>query len=386
MPTAIGFIPEAIIPFPFFTDPASSPTLSQSLAFGSNIDWSQIKTGFLMQYEPSTLGPLNNFVLGPAATISDLALINGTTNAITETLQPSLQTALSVNVPGSQWAGLFTNASTAAPTQYASGLSVIAEPYVTGTDTVGGLGNLTLAGTALQMSGFGFGFQIFGGCDSGFPFIGNDTQPAILTDQDLATLQYGDPFPAPWTRALSFCQEAIVPIPLPDGSSTVNYALVNETRVDPTHASFAPIIRPVQAPTINSGDLFTTTMLNTTTPTLAWSAPSGAAPYGYRVQLYTSVTLSGGTVIYAPAGTYSTAKTSLALLPLTAGKTYVFSIITLANAGGNIETSFFRSALPTGLASVISGPVPISSGAPTVTIRGNAKVVRQLSQGKAPDH
>lgn len=387
VPTLVGFTPATGFLFPYLSDPASSTTLSQSVAVSSNIDWSKIKTAFLLQYEPATLGPLNNLVLGPSTTMTDLSLTNGTTNTITQALEPSPQASLMLDVPGSQWASLFTNASPSAPTQYSAGLSVVAEPYVSGINTHADFGGLTLASTELQISGFGFGFQPFGGCDgTGFARLGTNTQPAILTDQNLGTLQYGDPFPSSWARALTFCQEAVVPIPLPDGSSTLDFALVASQKIAPSNPSLAPLVRPVTAPTINGGSLFTSATLNTAAPTLAWSAPSGTAPYGYRVQGYVATTLSDDRVVYEPAGTLYTAKTSATLMPLAAGNTYVFAITALVDARANVESSPNRSNLPTGFASVVSAPMTVSSGAAAVSIHGDAKVVKRFSRAGAPAH
>jgi len=366
---------------PFFTDPADSTTLSKSINVGSNIDWSQLKTGFLLQFEPSTLGPWNNLVLGPAAELTDLSFTNGSTNTITQALQSSPQASLDVNVLGTQWASLFVNASPSTPASYASGMSLVAEPFVTGIDAPVALGGLTLTGTTLETTGLGFTLQPFGGCDpTGFALVGTDNQPAILTDQNLGNLQYGDPFPQAWTRAFSFCQEAVVPITLPGSGSTADFALVAGERVAPSNAALAPLVAPVQSPTIGGGSLFTAATLNTTTPTLSWSAPSGPTPTGYRVQVFVASSLPSGGTVYLTAGSFSTAKTSLTLLPLTGGNTYVFAITSLVDAAANYETKPYRSALPTAFANVVSAPITITAGTAQARIHGDARRIRAFSQ------
>ena len=65
------------------------------------------------------------------------------------------------------------------------------------------------------------------------------------------------------------------------------------------------------------------------------------------------------------AGNYSTGQTSVTLPPLTAGNTYLFLIITEVDGVANMETSPFRSQLPTGFATVMSAQVVISAGAST---------------------
>jgi hypothetical protein len=103
---------------PILSAPAGSATLSETFSYGSNINWSQINTDFLLQYEPASLGSLNNMVLGPERMLSNLALTDGTTNTISATLQPSPQAMLTFDVTGSQWPSLFSNAGPAAATLF----------------------------------------------------------------------------------------------------------------------------------------------------------------------------------------------------------------------------------------------------------------------------
>jgi len=379
-PTSVGFNPGMPLALGYFPDPADSTTLSTQLNIGGNIDWSQLKTAFLLQYEPETLGPWSNLVLGASAYIPNLSLTNGTTNTITQTLASSAPASLDVNILGSQWPPLFQNASPAAPTQFSAGMSLVTEPWVTGVDSTVGIGDVTLASAMLQVSGNGFGFQPFGGCDAvGFPLLGVNTNPAILTDQDLGTMSYGDPFSSTWTRAFTFCQEAIAPVALPSGSMA-DFSLVSAVRMAPSNTAIAPLVGPVLSPTIAGGSLFTAATLNTVAPTISWSAPGVGSANGYRVQVFVATTLSDGTVRYAPAGAFSTIKTSITLLPLLTGKTYVFSITSLADTAANFETHPYRASLPSGSASVVSAPITISGGAAQARIRGDARAVRQLSQ------
>jgi hypothetical protein len=131
---------------------------------------------------------------------------------------------------------------------------------------------------------------------------------------------------------------------------------------------------------IGTGSLFAPATVTTTTPTLSWSAPAGATPTGYRVQVFVAMTLPSGAVVYEPAGFLTTAKTSVTLLPLSGGNTYVFSITAVVDGGANFETKPFRSALPSGTASVVSAPITISTSAAQTRIHGNARVVKQLYQ------
>ena len=141
--------------------------------------------------------------------------------------------------------------------------------------------------------------------------------------------------------------------------------------------SLAPLALPVVSPTINSSSLFTGSTLDTTVVTLSWSAPQGAAPIGYMVTGWSETPVQNGFEI-EEIGQFGTAKTSITLPPLIANQTYFFYITTLVDAAANMETSPFRSALPTGFANVVSAPITISAGATMQAIHGDAQLFEKL--------
>jgi hypothetical protein len=378
VPTSVMFQPENHTLAVGLADLGNVTNLNITLNVESNIDWSQDSSLFLGQYEPSTLGPLTNAVLGPSVLLTNQSFVDGATNTITPAFQ-STPASLDLSVQGSQWAAVLNNAGPAAATSYASMYSLIAEPWVTGRNVPGlAAPNLVLAATSTQ-SGLQFGFQpVAPGCD--VPGFGTPAAtPAILTDQNVGTLQYSDPFPSTWARAQSFCEAATVPIAIPNSSTTVNFALVSGASVAPSSSAIAPIVGAVQSPTVNGGSLFTAATLTTSTPSLSWTAPTGTAPTGYRVAAFVQTTPSG-LQTYQPAGVFYTAQTSITLPPLSSGNTYVFCITSEADGSANFQTSPFRSALPTGFASVVSAPFTVSSSAARPQIRGDARVVRRLVQ------
>lgn len=383
-PTPIVFQPEnntLTLPLPLSS---STSTADISLTIDGNIDWSKVSELFLGQYEPQPLAPLNNAVLGPSVLLTNQSFTNSSVNSLTENLTAT-PASLPLAVQGSQWASLLANAAPAAPASYASGFSLLAEPYVTGINAPGGVGapNLVLAATSTT-TGVDFALEPYGPtCDSaGFPLF-PFTAPAITTDQTLGTLSYSDPFDSSWTRAESFCQEAIVPIPVPGTGATANFALVASATTAPGSAAIAPIVSPVQQPTINGASLYTPATLTTTTPAIAWTAPATGAPYGYRVTVFVQITAET-LQTYSIAGVFNTSQTSMTLPPLSAGNSYVFSIAAEVDGAANVETSPFRSALPTGSASVVSAPITISSAAAQPVIHGDARVIRRFSQPTAP--
>ena len=384
-----------------FVNPNSTTLANEEVVFGeTNIDWSQIKTAFLMQYVPVTIGPpsnlLNNLVLGPSLTAS-LSLVDGQQNTITETLQTSPTASINLSVPGaSQWAALLSNVAPSAPTPFGSGLLISAQMYVTQGLASGGVplppvlgigtlvGNnqfLTLAGTAQP----GIPIDTEGCSGTGFTTLTlSAAQPAITTDVSFGALQYGDPFPSTWARTMSLCQESMVAIPIPDSLATATFILTDSATVAPSNTPLAPVVLPVQNPTISGGSLFGATGLNSNIVTLSWSAPSGTAPFGYTVRAYVQTT-AGGIATYAGTGAvFSTAGTSITLLPLAGGNTYVFTITADADGTANMQMSPFRSSLPIGSATVVSGPVTISAGAQMPEIHGDRRVITRLSQAQSP--
>ncbi len=383
----VSFMTDNFLLTPIVLQPtAGSSTLSTAFATTTSpdnqVDWSQVNSGFLLQYEPAVLDTFNLLTLGPAQTLTGLSLTGGAANAITATLQPGPSASLNISVPGSQWAPLFNNAGPSPATPVSSWLSVSAQPYVTGVNT-----SLNLFGPNLYLAlptvvaGLGNGSSWLGGAcvfNGLLPLPTN--QPPVLTDQNLGTLQYGDPFPSAWTRSLSLCQEGSVLIPV-SGALTayVPFFYVDGAAVVPSNSPIAPVVSQVQNPTVNGVNAFTVATLNSTSVTLNWSAPAAGAPYGYLIIPFTVTPITNG-VLFASAGTFGTAKTSVTLPPLTAGQTYIFVIVAVADGKANMESSPNRSMLPTGFTSVVSAPITISAGAATPAIHGDASLIRRLSR------
>lgn len=391
----------------FFTDPPfgsllfgfppATTGMSESFGVAGDVNWPKIKTAFLMQYELEVLGSLNNYVLGPELTLSKLALISGSTNDITGTLNAAVETSLDLSVSGSKWASVFKKVGPAAATVQDSVLTLTVEPYVTKLNatqslpfpalslvapTPGSLGSLIQNGRLLFDPQASICADYTGATGSVVPI-----NPPILTNQDFGTLRYGDPFDSTWTRALALCQQATIPIPVPGSSSTYNFLLVDGESAAPASQSLAPLALPVRNPTINGSSLFTEKTNDDVSPTLSWTAPSGRAPYGYKVGVYVLTTVNGAPA-YLSVGTYSTAGTSLTLPPLSGGNTYIFTITTEVDGVAKMQTAPYRSALPTGFANVVSAPITISPAAATPHIDGDMeewnRLVKPTSRSQAP--
>lgn len=376
-PGVVGFLTDNMpIPAIYLAATPLQPTLAATASLDSRIDWTTVNTAFLGQYEPFSLGTLNNLVLGPELTFTDLQLTNGATNEINGTLATSPTASLDLGIPGSQWAPLMQNVGPGAATPSGSWISVAAEPFVTGVNAKSLLMAPSVGATPYMVQpnppgGVPFALSA---CPS-MPFLlGLGLEPPALTDENFGTLVYGDPFPSNWTRQLAFCQSANVAIQI--GSENLPISLNDGVAVDPSAPALAPLVGPVLNPTINGMDLFTTTSANTTVESLNWSAPSGT-PYGFTVFAFEVTPIQNGAE-FKVDGVYSTAQPPMTLPPLTAGNTYLFVIVAQADGIANMETSPYRSQLPTGFATVMSAQVAIKSGASAPQLRGDPKQWERL--------
>ncbi|MGA9355383.1 MAG: fibronectin type III domain-containing protein [Terriglobales bacterium] len=370
----VGFLPYSMpLPDLYMTPLPGDTMLVGSQAISSSFDWTTANTAFLIQYEPVTLGTLNNLVAGPELTLTNLALTNGTKNQITDTLAASPQTSLELSIPGTQWAPLFENVAPAATTPVGSWLSLAVEPYVTGVNTYVDFIEPNFA--LVQPISNGLPPQ-FVNCPSQPFFLAFFNDPPMITDQDFGSLQYGDPFPSEWTRTINFCQSVTYPFTV--GGATFPFAINFGESVAPSDSPLAPIAGPVVNPTINGSSLFTTTNVTTTVEALSWSAPaSGTTPYGYTVFVYQVIPIENGFGLQEAAD-LGTSQTSVTLTPLLPGNTYVFFIIAEVDGVANMQTSPYRSQLPTGFATVMSNQITISSGAKLPELRGDREAWRRL--------
>jgi hypothetical protein len=376
-PGVVGFLTDnPPVPPVYLTATPDQSTLTATADLNSRIDWTTVNTAFLGQYEPSSLGSFNNLVLGPELTLTNMQLTNGATNPINGTLVASPTASLNLNIPGSQWAALMQNVAPGTATAAGSWLSIAAEPYVTGVNAKSLL-MAPIVGANLYMvqpdpaSGVPFALSP---CPS-MPFLfGVGIDPSVLADTNFGRLAYGDPYPSDWTRQLAFCQSVTVPIQV--GSQSFPMALNYSVVVDPSKPTLAPPVGPVVNPTINGANLFTTTSVNTSVETLSWSAPTGT-PYGYTVFVFQVIPIQNG-LEFLVAGVYSTAQTSMTLPPLTAGNTYFFLIVTQGDGVANMQTSPYRSQLPTGSATVMSGPIAVNSAAVAPQLRGDPKQLKRF--------
>jgi hypothetical protein len=282
VPSSIGL--EATVQdetsFSWSDAPTSSTTTTTGTTTSLTLqaDVSQIQNGFAIQQEPTNLGPLAGYVLGPAAELSGLSLQNNTTDTINVNLTPSPQVSLPLEIDASQWTPLFSNAAPSAPTQTSSPFSLWVQPYITGpnvptivasptsestactptitpgpcepipptiwtfsgplplglfwpapvTITTSVFPSFALPGPPICSSGLSETITYTGpdycGGTSTSTCVENATPvaPLLSSDTDFGTIQYGDPFPATWNRVFQFCQQAAMPLPGLSSTTTID--------------------------------------------------------------------------------------------------------------------------------------------------------------------
>ena len=354
-----------------------STTATTGLVLTSNIDLSSIDSLFLMQYASSSTGTLPALTLDVAATVPNPMIKNGQTNRITQMLTQGPLATLGVNVKGTQWAALFSAVGPAPPTPLNSQFYLSAQPFVTdGFAAVPLNSNIgpNLALIAMQPTPQFFIPELStcaddSGSSSFFSSSGNPApQTPILTDQDFGIITYSDPFPAAWLRYESFCQITTTPITFP-GATPINVQLDFGTITAVSSAPVVPLTSAPLAPTVNGASFYTAATLTNTTPTIAWSAPSGSTPTAYTVTVLDQLTAPNNTTFAGPIARYNTTKNSITLLPLLAGKTYFFLITSKIDGHANVETNPNRSQLPVAFASTISAAFTISSSATSPALR-----------------
>ena len=414
--------------FSWNSSPTSSSTTSSSGEIVNiQVDVSQIQNGFVLQEEPTYLGPLAGYILGPTATLSSLSLQNNATNTINATLSPGPQASLPLKIDASEWTSLFSKVAPTEPTQTSSPFSLRVQPYAIGVNAPSATAGITSewaicnstsctsaptittfsgplplglfwpAPVATTTSNFllapllgplscssGLSSTVTYTCGSPSTCSGfNESEsapatPLLSSDTDFGTIQYSDPFPAAWQRVFDFCQQATLSLPSLTTTSSIgdqqtetvtwNYNLLNSQSTAAPNSPVVPVLSAVVGPTINGASFFSPATLSTRAITLNWSKPVLGTPYGYRVLAVAlpQANSSTGIVIGTISKSLYTAQTSLTIPPelLTSGQTYLFDITALVDAKANVETSPRRSGLPTAAANVVSAPIVISASAP----------------------
>jgi len=342
----------------------NSTTVNQSISVQTFLDWSTVDTLYFLQSLFSTQGTFQGYILGPTAIEGGVSLVDGGTNSITATLQPSPTASVALSIKGSEWAAAMQGIGPGSPTPYYTDYALVAQPYLGSGYVSQALNTPTLGSfSLLQPGGIGVSLSILPCTTLQFPPLPIGVTAGlspILSDVDYGTLSYGDPFPAEWERLFQYCQASQVSVPLPNAATTFTFAVVNRQIMPLPSGPVSPLVTPVQNPTLNGSSLFSTANLTSTNVTLSWTAPATGQPFGYRVQVYELVTPNGN-LQYEPVMVLGTTKTTMQVPLLAAGNTYVFTISAEVDANANMEQSPNRTKPPTAESTVVSGAVVIAS-------------------------
>jgi len=194
--------------------------------------------------------------------------------------------------------------------------------------------------------------------------IGDDSL-VPQNDQQL-TFQYGDPFPAGWTRFAEELTIFFVRYQVPrSGNDAGVTAGTNETAflqaIDvlpsfPT-APLRPQVSPVTGALIDGASYFADQTLSSPTPTIRWNPPAVGSPTYYTVRIRRmSAGLTGG-VLKADVARIFTAGTQVVVPPgiLQPGSYYDVRVTAVVQPGHSIATLPYESQWPTHTAPAFSG-------------------------------
>jgi hypothetical protein len=361
---------EAAVPFLGGSTNAGSTTFFSGGVINGNLDFSVIKNAFVRQYEPTALGSVNGYVLGPELTLSNLSLTTGGHNTISGALNPTVPASINLSIKGSAWVPLFDHIAPTMPAALAGSFSLSVQPFIASDGPNVSPTNPSLPIDLIWTGGNFSAFLTSSSCPTNStvatfstnPPLTTSANPPLTTDVEAGTVQYSDPFPATWRRTFRVCQSASVAVPVP-GGTTQGITLTNSQTTSLPTATVQPLLSPVRNPKINGADLFTAATINGTAATLTWDPPAIGTPFGYNVAIMSTTTLPNGTVQYLSSTTLGTAKTSMTIPPdlLRSGQTYLFVITSRVDGRANMETSPHRSSLPVANADVISAPITTQS-------------------------
>ena len=353
-----------------FTFPPEGPLAANSTSFkaligiDSNIDWSQLHTLYLGQYQHSLLDNITAYTLGPSAILSNLSFTNGATNSIDDTLTEGASASLLLNVKGSEWASIASSSGPGNPSPVAADFSLFVQPFAT--DRYADPAESALFGPDLLLiraapGGLGApappgAYACSFGIQPSATSIPNLGIPPIATDTGFGAILYDDPYSADWPRMFQYCQITQITFPRPNSSAVDSFYVTTKQTTPVPSDPVAPILSPVQSPMINGTSIFAGGAISGPNVTLSWSPPAIGQPTGYAVQVFQVITLPSGISAYGPAGVYYTSKTSVTIPFISANNIYVFSIFSLSDANAKIETSPFRHKIPSAEAATLSAP------------------------------
>jgi hypothetical protein len=178
-----------------------------------------------------------------------------------------------------------------------------------------------------------------------------------LGDTNVGTVNYGNPFGAPFQRFTWVVERHVVNYTAPGATNALGvYGYLSRT--DPVTILSSPVgisLTPVLNPRINSQDAFVARTGVGATPTLSWGPPITGAPTGYIVTIDELTNEVGDTASSYVAFLY-TSNTQMKLPPnlLVAGHTYYARITAFFAPNTNIAKAPYRRGTPNAFSDVLT--------------------------------
>jgi len=185
------------------------------------------------------------------------------------------------------------------------------------------------------------------------------TSKPIRTDVDLGDIHFGNPYPTAWAQFLDYTHYVRVDYTAPGATTSTSlyaYVEVQSTTMPNASSPITPVISPVTAPKVGTGNFFGNLTSVGTTPTISWSAPATGTPTGYTLDVLQLSNDSGdsGTNLL---GTLYTSTTSVQLPAglLASGNSYIFIITAVNEPGVDYTSAPFKHKFPRAVAQSLSG-------------------------------
>jgi hypothetical protein len=299
--------------------------------FGNLIDQAKGDDAFLSHF----VGDSNNGVayrrLAEVASFPPFTITNGGSQSVSATMTPVTQDqSLAVSWSRSAFAQLGAAVNPQAASDYDI-YSLFAQP--------GGLSNGFFAST---------------------PDLAMAT-PGGSGDVTL-TMTYGNPFPARWPLVVgagSYFKASYVAAGA--SAATFDGAVLTFAPLASLPSPVAPVIGPVQSPTIDGMDAFTAQTAGSATPLVSWMPPALGTASGYVVNFYAIDNVGNKTSLDFLTAIY-TGMTSVMVPPglLVGGQSYFVDITAYAD-GIDRSVTPFLSVYPSAYADALSAAVTVDN-------------------------
>jgi hypothetical protein len=197
------------------------------------------------------------------------------------------------------------------------------------------------------------------------------TSDTATTDFDLGSQAYSNPFSASLATVAYGASDQLdvhYENTAGNGFASANAVIYTSTTTAPTSASpLAPVVSPVNNPTIAGVSFFNNQSGVSATPTISWTAPTIGTVNAYQVYIGMLIN-PASTIQNIPVANFITTGTSVSIPPglLSAGTEYIAQINAIydaAGCAGSMDVQVCAYSLNEGMANNASGVITISTSA-----------------------